>query len=307
MIAEAPVLSMASPRAGATLRHGGEPCIIATHMGVRRFFLVGCPRSGTTLLQACVAAHPDVASFPETHFFNKAHPRNPLRRALGWPSLRAWRYMAGWTRLVGRPDLAPLDDVRPWTRDYARGFRALLDRWAADEGRSCWLEKTPEHVYRIPEIARAVPGARFIHLVRNGEDVVASLHPLSNRNPRIWRGRMRHLRGRGLTLEDCVARWNASVSITASHRGDAAHHIVRYERLVEDPPRVLRELCDFMGLPFSDAMLRRDEAARRVTLPFEEWKKGAGQPIVRPPSRFAEVFSAEQQAFVKTRLRAIDF
>lgn len=276
-------------------------------MAVRPFFLVGCPRSGTTLLQACVAAHPDVVSFPETHFFNKAFPRHPLRRALGWPALQAWRYMAGWARLIGRPDLAALDDVRPWSADYARGFRRILDRLAEERQRACWLEKTPEHVYRIPQIARAVPGARFVHLVRNGEDVVASLHPLSNRNPAIWRGRMRHLRGRGLSLSECVARWNASVEITARLRADPAHHVVRYEQLVEDPPRVLRELCAFLRLPFSEAMLQREEAARQVVLPFEEWKQGAGRPIARPASRFAEVFTPEQQAYVRARLRPLDF
>jgi len=270
-----------------------------------RYFLVGCPRSGTTLLQACLAAHPQVASFPETHFFNKAFPRNRLRRALGWPSLQAWRYMGCWARLIGRPELARLNDVWPWTPDYARGFRRILDHLAEEQGCELWLEKTPEHVYRMEQIARAVPGARFLHLVRRGQDAVASFYKVSGENPTIWGGLTRHLYGHGLSLAECVDRWNASVRLMLARRGDPDHHVVRYEDLVADPAGTLQAVCAFMGLPYDAAMLDRERSARQVVLPFEEWKAGAARPIAPPVDRFRTMLTPEEQAFVERRLEPL--
>lgn len=53
-----------------------------------RFFIVGFPRSGTTLLQSLLAAHPQIASFPESYFFPNAVEKKGLR-ILGISSLKA--------------------------------------------------------------------------------------------------------------------------------------------------------------------------------------------------------------------------
>ena len=56
----------------------------------QRIFLVGCPRSGTTLLQSLLAAHPDITSFPESHFFRHLiDNRRWLHRTFGIASKRA--------------------------------------------------------------------------------------------------------------------------------------------------------------------------------------------------------------------------
>jgi hypothetical protein len=144
---------------------------------ILRLFLVGCPRSGTTLLQSLVAAHPQVASFPESHFFTRIISSRPVLRHLGLASLRARPQFTLLLDLLGRPELRtclPRLAVSP--RQYARAFTTVLDTVAREQHKQAWLEKTPRHLEYIDDISALVSNAKFIHLIRNGADVVASLY-----------------------------------------------------------------------------------------------------------------------------------
>ncbi len=144
----------------------------------RRIFVVGCGRSGTTLLQSLLASHPEITSFPESHFFPQLRPGRRWARKLGLISPRApARFDAfvaavGWPRRV-RPRL-------PLARGYARAFVRLLDAIALKDGKANWVEKTPHHLRYIDEIESYVPDAVFIHIIRSGADVVASYYAASN-------------------------------------------------------------------------------------------------------------------------------
>ncbi|MEQ8960988.1 MAG: sulfotransferase [Coleofasciculus sp. C2-GNP5-27] len=71
-----------------------------------RIFLVGCPRSGTTLLQSLLAAHPQIASFPESHFFRHLIPEfEPKRRLLGLSSRRGKPHFQRFMREIGHEEM----------------------------------------------------------------------------------------------------------------------------------------------------------------------------------------------------------
>lgn len=272
-------------------------------MVTRRIFVVGCPRSGTTLVQGLLAAHPDLVTFPETHFFTTIHPLNRFRALAGWPSLRATGAMAAWAARAGRPDLAALDPVRPWSRDSAAGFRRVLDAWADAAGARGWIEKTPAHVYRIGAITRAVPDARFIHVVRDGRETVASLHDVARRHPAVWRSRYRFFGARGLTVDECVLRWNRAMACTAAVAGNPAHLIVRYEAVVADPRAAIGRMCSFIGLPWPGGAPVVPPGAGHI-LADEEWKRDAMSPPGARPPRFDEAFPPRTRDRVLRRLRA---
>ena len=59
---------------------------------------------------------------------------------------------------------------------YADAFVSVLDLLTQKQAKTCWIEKTPSHVQRINCIEKLVSAAKFVHIVRDGEDVVASLY-----------------------------------------------------------------------------------------------------------------------------------
>ena len=114
-----------------------------------RFFLVGCPRSGTTLLQSLLNAHAEIASFPESNFFNMV---SKWRSPIGIASLtnREKKRITNFLTDIGRPDLDDLIPKKALTyRTYIDSFIMVLDLLTIEQGAKYWLEKTPAHLYRI--------------------------------------------------------------------------------------------------------------------------------------------------------------
>jgi hypothetical protein len=146
-----------------------------------RLFLVGCSRSGTTLLQVLMAGHPRIHSFPETGFF--IHAVGVRRRPLAWLGLTTSK--ARWAikellRNTGREDLYEIVPQRPFLLgSVVSSFVHVLDRLTLEEEKDIWLEKTPRHVFYVDYIKRYVDNAHVIHLIRDGRDVVASIRSSS--------------------------------------------------------------------------------------------------------------------------------
>jgi sulfotransferase family protein len=210
------------------------------------FFIVGCGRSGTTILRLMFSAHPDVAIPPESQFI--------ARLAASWPRMVTGDGVDAdaIVALIGRRlDHMEID------RDLARArLRELRDRTprAATEaifamvteraGKSRWADKTPIQVEEIPTIAGVFPGARFLHIIRDGRDVALSFmeRPFGPRD--VW---------------DAGRLWDRLVraGVRAGAELDAERYReVRYERLVASPEETLAELCRFVDLDPRPEMLR---------------------------------------------------
>ena len=146
---------------------------------VGRIFVVGCPRSGTTLVQSLLAAHSQVVAFTESHLFDKGF------LSLGASSFVRHRqlqeYAAKFVRENehlpehARSRLLACDEMRV-PGDVGRRIVTVLDEVARARGASHWVEKTPDHVFRISLIRSVAPHARFIHVIRQAEGVLPSLY-----------------------------------------------------------------------------------------------------------------------------------
>lgn len=268
---------------------------------IGQVFLVGCPRSGTTLLQSLLAAHSSVVSFPESHFFAAlVHPKRACRvLGLANPCVRG-QLQAFLSRLgPDHADRYPLPPLAVSTRSWGRTFLRILDDIARVQGKAVWVEKTPRHLYHLATIERLTQRARFVHVIRRGQDVVASLYEVTHTYPEVWQG--------ARSVQQCVDRWIGDVSISLAYRSRENHFLAWYERLVDEPRSELERICAFLGIPFQQEMLTRyKEAARALVLREEAWKARVHQDIARPPaSKFDRLFSEDEKEYVNSRVEPV--
>ncbi|MDX1393812.1 MAG: sulfotransferase [Gemmatimonadota bacterium] len=201
-------------------------------------FVIGSGRSGTTWLQLLLSQHPSVATCQETHLFTKY---------LG-PLDRTWRAEANdpGPRRVGLPQT--FDES-----DFDEACRAIADRLmrrilADKPGATVALEKTPGHAQEWRLIRRIYPHAYLVHMVRDPRAVVASLKSAGASWGSRWASR---------SAEGAVRQWETLVLAALEARGTDRYREVRYEDLLEDGPRILSGIFDWLGL---DATLDDAEA-----------------------------------------------
>jgi len=262
-----------------------------------RLFVVGCPRSGTTLLQSLLSAHPLIFSFPESHFFPKVLSKRKVKRVFGIASEEAGKSIVAFLKILERQNL--LDSI-PVTasraKSYADSFVNILDMVTLENGKKLWLEKTPQHLHYVKPIEKYIRNTKFIHVVRNGEDVVASLYEVTHKYPKIWGGPR--------TIDQCVKRWIEDVNITISYISRRNHMAIKYEELVDDPTKILKSACDFIGVEYHLSMLKKyGVLANKILIKGENWKQEVKRSIKNNNGKkFLYVFNREKREYVRKLL-----
>ncbi|MGH2722672.1 MAG: sulfotransferase family protein [Actinomycetota bacterium] len=230
-------------------------------------FIVGRGRSGSTLLQAMLDAHPDMAIPPETHLVAVlGRRRSTYERRSGFD---LDRFLKDVTEHWGFPALGispeELAEAVRGAGSTADALRAAFSTYARRWGKGRFGDKTPINVLHMPLIAGLFPEARFVHIIRDGRDVALS-----------YRDR------RGVGLVEAAYRWRRDVRVgrrDGARLGPGRYREVRYEALVRDPEGVVRDLCPFLELSFDPRMLRPQEVAERV-IPssMRAWHPHLAQP-----------------------------
>ena len=274
-----------------------------TNNPINRLFLVGCPRSGTTLLQSLLAAHSEIISFPESHLFQTLWIRR-WSRLFGLAAPKGKKQLYSFLQTI---DQEHLQHMLPrnalFMSQYGAVLQTALDQATQSQGKRIWLEKSPEHVRYIRYIEASVQDAQFIHIIRNGPDVVASLYDVTRKHQQAnswghepWE------------LDKCIRHWVRSVQLGCPHLRKPNHFLVRYEQLVENPETILRQLCEFIGVNFERTMLQDyGQVAQTVTRTDEAWKAAVGQPINNANStKFYQLFNPEQQQYILNKLSIIN-
>jgi hypothetical protein len=177
-------------------------------------------------------------------------------------------------------------------------FIQVLDAIALEEHKSYWLEKTPEHLRRINTIENLVEKAKFIHIVRKGVDVIASLYEMTLKYPEVW--------GKPRDLDRYITRWQTDILISSSHLHKPNHFLVRYEDLIANPSVVLAKLCQFMGVSFEESMLaKRINVASALIREREYWKQSVNDNLRQTSSsKFEKIFDTNQRQYILERLAA---
>ncbi|WP_233841895.1 sulfotransferase [Dyella sp. 2HG41-7] len=275
---------------------------------MQRTFVIGCPRSGTTLVQAMLARHPQVFTLPETGFFPRLLGGIDYRYGDEGASTRRHNLARrlGLARRYGRREFVELQRSlsganvtrAPWFLDTCiKRFIGMLDDLTERAGRDTWIEKTPHHLLYLPEIERHLPNARFIHVIRPGMDVLASIMDAHLRyDNNSFNG--------GLKL--WARRWNRAVEIHRSRIGVRHHHFVFLEDLVREPVEEWHRICAFLSLP---AEVEMDRACRQhiADLKAEPWKQGALSGLPHQADSKAEaLFGPQLREWLREQLSSYE-
>lgn len=207
-------------------------------------FIVGCPRSGTTLLRNLLRSHPRLSFPPESHFIPQLYaaygdPANEREARRLTNVLLDLRWVRRWKCEFDRTALGAC-------RSYAALIDELFQTWARKEGKPRWGDKTPKNVLQIPALGTIFPHARFIHVYRDGRDVARSLIS-SPIGPENWFSAALHWR----TLVETGRRAGRALP-------KGAYAEVRYETLLGDLEGTLRRICEFVDEPFDPALLEQN-------------------------------------------------
>ncbi len=226
-------------------------------MSDKLIFIIGSPRSGSTLLERMVSAHSKVVGGPEPHLIT------PLAHLGFYENI----------------DKAPYDHLRAVAaqrefvdtlpnkeEDYLTALRAycyhlygqqLVD---AGEGKTMVLDKTPAYALVLPFLAKVFPNAKYIVLTRHPAAIFSSFaksffeddwEAAYNFNPIIER------------YVPAIARFLRESDVPKVH--------VRYEDLVQNPEQHMTKICDLLGLEFEESMVNYGEKNSK--------RKGLGDPI----------------------------
>jgi sulfotransferase family protein len=243
-------------------------------------FIVGCPRSGTTLLRRMVSAHSQIVITPEAHWIPLWFEK---RRGLTGdglvtpeliPALLAHPKFALFH--LGREELMTLiEDGQP--SSYASFVTGIFDLYGRARAKELVGNKTPDSARRMDTLHALWPQARFVHLIRDGRDVALSLMNwprVRSKKPGTfptWKND---------PVSTSALWWELNVRRgreAGKAFGPEVYREMRYEALVAHPAEECAALCDFLGLAYDEVMLRYHEAFRKT-----DTAPGAGhdrQPI----------------------------
>jgi hypothetical protein len=242
----------------------GDPTIDAPER-IRPVFVVGCPRSGTTLVGELIAAHPGVFNGEESFFLYL---------------LRNWEAML-------RPPVAPL--TSRFLESAQRLMQTLISTETLALGKTYYLDHTPWHAFCLDQLWALFPKAQVIHVVRHPADVTASLGH-SYRAGFRWAGR---------TVAARARLWKDFVLAIRQYEEDPRLRTVRYEDLCSSPVSHAQAIYRWLDLEWDDRhvnVFARPHAAnsgRPFVLASGEWPSLSfkQRPIRRVPEGTARALT----------------
>ena len=252
-------------------------------------FIVGCPRSGTTLLQRIVDAHPQIAIMSESRWIAEWFEE---RRGLTLDGTITSELVS---QLFENPRFARLhigrEKLMTLMRDdgpvsYSSFVADIFDLYGRRKGKALVGDKTPAYVRRLDILHALWPEARFVHLIRDGRDVCLSVASWPKAYQADKPGSY------ATSMEDPVSTiafwWELNVRRGRQVGGSlqpGLYYEIRYESLISRPREECVSLCAFLGLRYNDAMLRFHEGRTRsgpglsakrawlpITLGLRDWR-----------------------------------
>jgi hypothetical protein len=241
-------------------------------------FMVGFPRSGTTLAQSIVMCDERVYSFPETHLFTKGLRFNKLPDFLS--NLWTTWYCYQWVKNNFSENYIFYSTSK--TKLIRKFFNFIEDK-AQQENKSIILEKTPAHLKKIDDISAIFEKAQFIHVVRSYRGAIPSIIKAA----RQWKGNDSQVWN--------MQRWLADVYTSTYYTQNKANHVlINYDDFVTDRTNVIFELNKHLSLQIKDVSNEQlARVSKLIVEPNETWKSNNLQGISPSPIKLDTNYAME--------------
>lgn len=248
-------------------------------------FIIGSPRSGTTLLRLMVTCHQNIVVPPECGF------------AVWWyTKYKVWTSPDNSQLAPFVADVMASKKIETWKlnpeklleffcervpKNYATAVSAVYEFYGRSLGRtfSRWGDKNNFYISHITTLNEMFPECHFVQIVRDGRDVACSYRELHRRaihSP--------YAPSLPFDIAEIAEQWRDNLETTAGQLdllpSERVHH-VRFEDLVRDPESTLRRLCHALGEAFDPRMLEYSKLNQQQKLEpseFLQWKERTLSP-----------------------------
>lgn len=236
-----------------------QGCPINRKENIKPFFIIGSGRSGNTLLRRILDSHPDLHIPPETYVLGQTIRVFRRNRHLPWRDLV---YLT-LSQFQYHPEFETFDiELRPLAESLlsvpseSRSLALILDRfyryYSVTKGDGCkrWGDKTPINTFSLDFIFNVFPKAQFIHIIRDGCDVVPSY---------VRAGIYKN-------IDNAAKRWLNSINCAKKFAKKYQNSCleVKYESLVSHPEIAVAQICNFLNIEYESSMLNSNEHAKEM-------------------------------------------
>lgn len=244
---------------------------------MKKFLLIiGFGRSGTTLLQSMLNAHPEIVCPPESHFIENYILPEVKGRAIRFATFEELAHILAKDAPLQRLEIDAQEALQPFVKgEQPFSFRDLfihyLQLYAKEFGKTIIGEKGTVITAYVRELYKAFPDAYVIHIIRDPRDVILS------RMKTPWGQKYSFIiHTRNYYDAYCAAYENGPALY-----GDKYIEI-RYEDLIRDPQTQLIILCQKIGLNFHHDMLNYHEKSYEIVSQNEiSWKQNVFKPVLQ--------------------------
>lgn len=215
-------------------------------------FVLGCPRSGTTLFQIMLDTHKDLTVGHECEFITDIafdpdaeewSVEESVERALSHPVFERLGVDEKTCRMI-------VDELKP--KDYAEVVRYWFAARALQSGKSRWGNKAPYMIYHLERAARLFPDAVFVHIIRDGRQSAVS-----------WAGVLFDRPDSSQVLA-CAGMWRRMARLgrkAGAALGPERYTEIHLEDIIASTQPSLERICAFIGIEFDPGMLSYHETA----------------------------------------------
>ena len=214
-------------------------------------FIVGMPRSGTTLLQGILSKTGNYFPMPETHFFSRV--------AFGLPENGfSEKDRKTIHRVLKRKSRIKADESTIFKLNSQKEvFEHVIAMFNTDK-QNTFLEKTPRHVFFYSKILKYYPTAKFICMTREPKNIVSSR---LSKSP---------------TQKKSVIRlallYNKIAAAILKIKDNSNVLLVRYEDLTAENELCLKKICQFLDIAYTPTLAENVAAPEGIVSPHEFWK-----------------------------------
>ncbi len=232
-------------------------------------FITGNSRSGTTMMAKILGRNSNVFSFYELHFFEQLwYPEKIIKQIPKEESINLFSKLISLQREGFLAERNPKQFYKEASLHFEQDlnnactppvvFMNFLEYESKQHNKQIPCEQTPRNLFFIDEITNLYDGAKIICMVRDPRDILLS---------QKYKWKRRYFGHADLPFKEMIRAWfnyhpitisklwNASASKILNSVNKANVHLIKFEELLADPERIIKKLCNFLNIDFSESML----------------------------------------------------